>query len=181
MRAETATIRIWDPAIRVFHWSLAAAFAAAWATGEEATRLHELLGYGIVALIGARLVWGAIGPHHARFESFVRGPGAVLGYLSDLRHGRARRHLGHNPAGAAMILALLGGLLTVAFTGWAMTVPGFGGEGVEELHEAAASFMLVLVAGHVLGVVASSLLHRENLVLAMLTGRKRGAEADDVA
>jgi cytochrome b len=80
-----------------------------------------------------------------------------------------------------MILALLGGLLTVAFTGWAMTVPGFGGEAVEEVHEAAATFMLVLVAGHVVGVVASSLLHRENLVLAMLTGRKRRATADDVA
>lgn len=181
MGAATATTRVWDPAIRVFHWSLAAAFAAAWATAEEATGLHQVLGYGILALIGARLIWGAVGPPHARFASFVRGPGAVAAYLSDLVHGRARRYLGHNPAGAAMILALLGGLLTVAVTGWAMTVPGVGGEGVEELHEAAATFMLVLVTGHVLGVVASSLLHRENLVLAMLTGRKRHAEADDVA
>jgi cytochrome b len=181
MRAETETTRVWDPAIRVFHWSLAAAFAAAWATGEEAAWLHQLLGYGILALIGARLIWGAVGSPHARFANFVRGPGAVAGYLSDLVHGRARRHLGHNPAGAAMILALLGGLLTVAFTGWAMTVPGFGGEAVEEVHEAAATVMLVLVAGHVVGVVASSLLHRENLILAMLTGRKRRAEADDVA
>ncbi len=181
MNAETATARVWDPAVRVFHWSLAAAFAAGWATAEAATGLHQLLGYTILALVGARLVWGAMGPRHARFASFVRGPGAVAGYLSDLLHGRTRRYLGHNPAGAAMILALLGGLSTVALTGWAMTVPGFGGERVEELHEAAASVMLVLVAGHVPGVVASSLLHRENLVLAMLTGRKRRGEGDDVA
>jgi len=181
MSTETTTIRVWDPAIRVLHWSLAAAFAAAWATGEEAIGLHQLLGYGIVALVGARLVWGAVGPQHARFENFLRGPRAVAGYLSDLAQGRARRYLGHNPLGAAMILALLAGLLTVSFTGWAMTVPGFGGEAMEELHEVAASFMLVLIAGHVIGVVASSLLHRENLVLAMLTGRKRRPEAEDVA
>ena len=181
MADATGSIRVWDPAIRVFHWSLAAAFAAAWATGEEAMGAHQLTGYAILVLVGARLVWGAVGSRHARFDSFVRGPGAVAGYLSDLVHGRARRHLGHNPAGAAMIVALLAGLVTVALSGWAMTVPDFGGEAVEELHEVAASLVLVLVGGHVLGVVASSLRHRENLVLAMLTGRKRRAAADDVA
>ena len=181
MRAETPTTRVWDPAVRVVHWSLVAAFAAAWATAEEATGLHVLSGYAVVALVGARLIWGALGPRHARFESFVRGPSAIVRYLLDLARGRARRHLGHNPAAAAMVVALLAGLVTVAGTGWAMTVPGFGGEAVEEVHEAAATVMLVLVAGHVLGVVASSLGHRENLVLAMLTGRKRRPEADDVA
>lgn len=176
-----ATIRVWDPFVRLFHWSLVAAFAAAWFTAEETMRLHELLGYAIVALVGVRLAWGAAGPRHARFESFVRGPGAVAGYLKDVVQGRARRYVGHNPAGAVMILALLAGLLTVAGTGWAMTVPSLGGESLEEVHEIAANLMLVLVAGHVVGVVASSLAHRENLVRAMLTGRKRKAEAGDVA
>jgi cytochrome b len=181
MADSTASIRVWDPLIRIFHWSLAAAFAAAWVTGEEAIGLHQLLGYAILALVGARLVWGAVGPRHARFESFVRGPGTVAGYLFDLRHGRARRHLGHNPAGAAMIVALLAGVLAVALTGWAMTVRGFGVAELEELHEVAATVVLLLVVGHVLGVVASSLLYGENLGLAMLTGRKRRADADDGA
>lgn len=181
MDREPATIRVWDPFVRLFHWSLVAAFAAAWVTAEETTRLHELLGYAIVALVGLRLAWGAVGPRYARFDSFVRGPGTVGHYLKDVVHGRARRYLGHNPAGAAMILALVAGLLTVAGTGWAMTVPGFGGEALEEVHEVAASLMLVLVAGHVLGVVASSFAHKENLVVAMFTGRKRKAEAGDVA
>jgi cytochrome b len=79
-----------------------------------------------------------------------------------------------------MIVTLLAGLVTVTLTGWATTVPGFGGAVVEGLHEVAATLVLVLVAGHVLGVLASSLRHRENLVLAMLTGRKRRAAADDV-
>jgi cytochrome b len=181
MMRNTQTTRVWDPFVRLFHWSLVAAFAAAWVTAEETARLHEVLGYAIVALIGLRLAWGAVGPRHARFENFVRGPGAVARYLRDAVQGRAPRHLGHNPAGAAMILALVAGLVTVAGTGWAMTVPGFGGEALKEVHEVAASAMLVLVAGHVLGVVASSLAHRENLVLAMLTGNKRKAEAGDVA
>ena len=179
MTERTDTVRVWDPLVRLFHWALVAAFAAAWATGEEAMGLHQILGYGIVGLVGARLVWGAVGPRHARFETFVRAPGAVVAYLGDLVQGRARRYLGHNPAGAAMIVALLVGLLTVAGTGWAMTLPGLGGEAVEEVHEVAASLMLVLVAGHVLGVVASSLAHRENLVRAMITGRKRRGEAVD--
>ena len=181
MAREADTIRVWDPFVRLCHWALVAAFAAAWVTAEEAVRLHELLGYAVVALVGARLAWGAVGPRHARFESFVPGARTVAGYLKDVVRGRARRYVGHNPAGAAMILALIAGLLTVAGTGWAMTVPGFGGEALEEVHEVAASLMLVLVAGHVLGVVASSLAHKENLVLAMLTGRKRKAETGDVA
>lgn len=179
MTERTDTVRVWDPLVRLFHWALVAAFAAAWATGEEATGPHVLLGYGIVALVGARLVWGAVGPRHARFETFVRAPGVVAAYLRDLVRGRARRYLGHNPAGAAMIVMLLAGLLTVAGTGWATTVPGLGGDAIEELHEVAAGLVLVLVAGHVLGVVASSRAHRENLVGAMITGRKRRGEAVD--
>ncbi len=179
MTERTDTVRVWDPLVRLFHWALVAAFAAAWATGEEAMGLHQILGYAIVALVGIRLVWGAVGPRHARFETFVRTPGALAAYLRELVQGRARRYLGHNPAGAAMIVALLVGLLTVAGTGWATTVPGLGGDAVEEAHEVAASLMLVLVAGHVLGVVASSLAHRENLLRAMITGRKRRGEAVD--
>jgi cytochrome b len=88
MADATGSIRVWDPAIRVFHGSLAAAFAAAWATGEEATGPHQLLGYAILALVGARLVWGAVGSHHARFASFVRGPGAVAAISATTRPAR---------------------------------------------------------------------------------------------
>lgn len=167
------TIRVWDPLVRLLHWSIVLAFATAWLS-EAGERVHEISGYVVLALVAVRLVWGVIGTRHARFADFVRGPRRVLAYLRDVMHGRAHRYLGHNPAGGLMILALLGLLLTTAGSGWLMTTDAWwGSEWLEDLHEAAANATLLLVPLHILGVVVSSLAHRENLVLAMLTGRKR--------
>lgn len=172
--ARPPQVRVWDPFVRVFHWSLVAAFTTAWITGDEYERVHEFTGYAIAGLLAARIVWGLVGTRHARFGDFVRRPSVVLGYLRDLVRGRAERHLGHNPAGGAMIVTLLATLVVSVATGLAMTVGGFGEvHWIEEVHEAAANLALALVVFHVLGVLVSSLVHRENLVRAMFTGKKR--------
>lgn len=172
--SSPATVKVWDIAVRLFHWSLVTVFAAAFVSGDEWDRFHETAGYVALGLVGFRLLWGLIGTRHARFTSFVKGPAEVLAYLRDMLTGREKRHLGHNPAGAAMILALLSGVLALGLTGYMMTLDAFwGAHWVEEVHEAVAYGMLVLVALHVGGVVFASLRHGENLVRAMITGRKR--------
>ena len=171
-------VKIWDIFVRLFHWSLVAAFAGAWLTGEvdRWAQTHEWLGYAIAALVGLRVIWGFIGSQHARFSDFVPSAGGLRGYLQDMLRGRARRYLGHNPAGGAMIVLLLAGLLLTAGAGWMTLQGGRLGHFFEEVHEGLANGMIALVALHVAGVLVSSLLHRENLVRAMITGRKRAAE-----
>lgn len=172
MVAGEASVRVWDPLVRLFHWSLVAAFATAFLS-EEGERLHEVAGYVVLGLIAFRLVWGLIGSDHARFKDFVPTPARLWAYLRSLVRGRPERYLGHNPAGAVMILCLLGTVFIAAGSGWLMTTDRFWGtKWVEELHEASAWLALALVGVHVAGVLVSSLLHRENLVRAMITGRK---------
>lgn len=167
-----ATARVWDIAVRVFHWSLVAAMAYEYLF-EEGTRPHEVVGYAILGLVAFRVAWGFVGTRHARFADFVAAPAATWRYVVDIARGRPARFLGHNPAGAAMVLALLMMVTLTAATGWAMTTDALWGEDwIEELHEAAANLTLVLIGLHVLGVVLASWQHRENLVKAMITGRK---------
>lgn len=173
---EVARVKVWDLFVRLYHWSQAALIAAAWITAGEVKWLHERIGYAIMALVALRILWGLVGPRHARFADFVRGPRAVLSYLADLLRGRARRYLGHNPAGGAMIVALLAAILGTGMTGWLLTTDAwFGSDGMEELHESLAKLILALVAVHVAGVIFESLRHRENLVRSMITGRKRAS------
>jgi cytochrome b len=173
--AGTPMVRVWDPFVRIFHWSLVALFIVAFATGDEIERLHIAAGYAIAALVALRVVWGFIGPRHARFGDFVRGPAATLDYLRQSVRGRAPRFLGHNPAGGLMTLALLGMLVAISVTGIMMTSDAFwGAQWVEDLHEALVYITLGLIALHVAGVVLASYEHGENLVKAMITGRKRG-------
>lgn len=171
---EVAQVKVWDLFVRLYHWSQAALIAAAWITAGEVKWLHERIGYAIMVLVVLRILWGFIGPRHARFADFVRSPRAVLTYLADLLRRGARRYLGHNPAGGAMIVALLTAILGTGMTGWLLTTDAwFGSDGMEELHESLAKLILVLVAVHVAGVIFESLRHRENLVRSMITGRKR--------
>lgn len=167
-------VKVWDPLVRIFHWGLVTAFLIAWATGDGIEGVHILAGYCVIALVAFRIVWGFIGARYARFANFVRGPRAVTGYLRDTAKLRAKRYLGHNPAGGAMIVALLVMLATIGATGFMMTTDAFWGVAwVQDVHEAAVSVTLVLVALHVVGVVVASYEHGENLVRAMITGRKR--------
>lgn len=180
-RAARATVRVWDPVVRLFHWSAVALFAAAWLSAGIEDDLHEPAGYALLALVALRAFWGLAGPRPARFARFVPGPRRLARYLAALLGGRAPRHLGHNPAGGAMIAALLLLLAGTCVTGWLMLTPRFFGiQWMEDLHDGLARLTLALVPLHVAGVVLSSLLHRENLVSAMITGRKPAPAPGDV-
>jgi cytochrome b len=181
-------VRVWDPLVRVFHWSLVAAFATAFIVEDDVLGLHVWAGYLALTLIAIRLVWGVIGTRYARFTDFVRGPRQVLGYIGDALRFNAPRYLGHNPAGGAMVVALLILVGLTGLTGMALYgaqelsgplapmmagAPADVGEALEETHEVLANLTLVLIVAHVAGVLFSSLAHRENLIGSMLTGRKR--------
>lgn len=180
-------INVWDPLVRLFHWTLVTAFAVTWLTEDEWMTLHSYAGYLIVALLLFRLFWGVIGPRYARFADFVKSPSTVIDYLKDLKKMRAKRYVGHNPAGGAMIVALLISLVVTTITGMLAygavgsgllsglfaTSSSFGSELFEEVHEFFANFTLLLVVVHVGGVIFESLVHKENLVRSMFTGTKR--------
>ncbi|MDR6288146.1 MULTISPECIES: cytochrome b/b6 domain-containing protein [Inquilinus] len=171
---QPATTRVWDPVIRIFHWTLVVAFAISWLTGDEVKSVHLASGYVIIGLLSVRLLWGLVGTKHARFTDFIYRPSTVAAYLRDIVRLRARRYLGHNPAGGAMILVLLSGLVVACATGFMMTTDAYWGvEWVEDVHEAAANILILLVGLHLAGVAVASFEHRENLVKAMITGRKR--------
>lgn len=174
-------ILVWDAPVRVFHWLMAISFAGAYLTAESDRwmQVHVTLGYTMAGLVMFRLVWGLIGTRYARFSSFVSGFRSVFHYLRTLLQGRPEHYVGHNPAGALVIIALLVLSLVVVFTGWA-TYSEVAGEWTEDLHEAAASLMLALVLAHIAGVLVSSLLHHENLVGAMLSGYKTGSPEEGV-
>ncbi len=169
-------ILVWDWPVRIGHWLMAIAFGVAWLTAEsESFRLvHVFAGATVFAVAAFRLPWGLIGTRYARFADFVRGPQAVRAYMSSLFRLEPSHHVGHNPAGGWAIVLLLGlGLLT-ALAGWA-TYNELGGDLFEELHEGLATAMLIVVIVHLAGVVSGSVLHGENLVRAMLTGKKKGS------
>jgi cytochrome b len=169
-----ATIKVWDLFVRVFNWSLVVTFAVAFLTGEGNETVHQASGYVIAALLAARIIWGFIGSKYARFSSFVVGPRKVSDFAMQSMRLRAPRHVGHNPAGAAMILALLATLIGLTITGHLMTTDAYwGSKALEEVHEGLAYFTLGLVGLHVLGVLFTSVEYGENLVKAMITGRKR--------
>lgn len=171
--AAKSRMLVWDAPVRVVHWLMALCFAGAYLTAEnDALRtVHVTLGYTMAGLVGFRLIWGLAGTRYARFAQFVRGPGAALRYLRSLFSRHPEHHVGHNPAGALAIIALLGTALLLVASGWA-NYNDIGGHATEELHEAIAGAMLALVGVHVGAVLLSSVLHRENLVASMINGTK---------
>ena len=169
---------VWDPVVRIAHWILATCIIAAWFT-RGAT--HDWLGYGALGVVALRLLWGWVGPRHAHFGEFLRSPAATLGYARAVLVGVEPRYLGHNPLGAWMIVALLAMIALVAGTGWLSTTDRFWGvEWLQETHHLLADALLVLATLHLAGVAYTSLRHRENLVRAMITGRKPPPRAGDV-
>ena len=180
-RAEASRTLVWDAPVRVFHWLLAGSFATAWLTAESERLqlLHITAGYTMAGLVAFRVLWGLVGTRHARFSDFVRGPRAVAAYLFSLLRGRPEHHAGHNPAGALAILALLALAVLTTATGWA-TYTELAGDWLGEVHEALASTMLAVVVVHIAAVIASSALHHENLVAAMIHGRKPVPRAEGI-
>lgn len=179
--------KIWDLFVRFFHWSLVAGFFIAYLTEDEFAGLHIWAGYLVFSLVVLRIVWGVVGSKHARFSDFVYGPTQVIGFLKQTLSFKAPRYLGHNPAGGAMVVALLLSVLITAALGMLLfgaeiqvgalgtlaAAVGLNGELLEDLHEFFANFTLFLVAVHVAGVIFESYVHKENLVRSMLTGRKQ--------
>ena len=188
-------VYVWDPLVRIFHWSLVLFFTIAYLSEDEMA-LHELSGYIVLGLVGFRIIWGLIGPKYARFTNFVYGPFTIFRYIKSLS-SQPKHYIGHNPAGGAMVIILL---VMIAFTSWsgieaheaegsehASVSISFisvaqadddehegeeGDEFWEEIHEAAANLTVFFIFLHIVGVFASSAIHNENLVKAMITGYK---------
>lgn len=177
MSAEAITarprlIRVWDAGVRIFHWLLVAAIAFAFLSSEEESVLsqwHIAIGWIAALLIVFRLVWGFVGGEHARFTNFVR-PSRIGAHVRGLLSGKVEPSMGHNPLGA---LAVIGLLALVALT----VVTGIAGG--EDAHETIAYALLGLVAVHVVAVLAMSQLLKENLVFAMVTGKKHADRYND--
>jgi cytochrome b len=167
-------IRVWDPLVRTFHWGLVGLFAFSYLTSDEWKQAHVLSGYAIIGLLLVRFTWGLVGSHHARFSSFIYDPVTTLGFMRDTLAMRAKRYIGHNPAGGAMVFGLLLAISGIAATGYMMTTDAYWGvEWLEEAHELLVDVTLGLIGLHVAGVLVASIEHRENLVRAMITGMKR--------
>ena len=179
------TIKVWDPLVRLFHWSLVISFFLAFITEDDFINLHVAAGYAVAMLIGFRVVWGLIGTRYARFPQFIKSPAQVLFYLMKMLKFDVPHYIGHNPAAAAMIVSLLISIILVSITGMAIIAAegqgplagtffaGFNAEWMEEIHEFFANFTMLLVLLHVAGVFISSMMEGENLARAMVTGRKK--------
>lgn len=175
--AAGSTVKVWDALVRIGHWSLVLSVVLAWLTRHGWGRWHEWIGYASLAVVAVRIAWGWTGSRHARFEEFVRSPSVTLQYARQMLSSREPRYLGHNPLGAWMILALLLNVTLVGVSGWLYTTDRFWGvEWVETLHSTLANLLLILAAVHVLGALYASFRHRENLVAAMMHGRKRSID-----
>ncbi|MFO0759408.1 MAG: cytochrome b/b6 domain-containing protein [Byssovorax sp.] len=182
--SPSTRILVWDLPTRLFHGLLAlsvlGAFGVAVLVDDEgaAFPLHMLLGAVAAFLVALRVVWGFVGPRYARFRSFLFGPRAVSTYLKGVLHREAgERHVGHNPGSSVIILVILALTLGLALTGVSMSR---GGESIKEVHEALAFSLVGVVALHVLGVVAHTLRHRENIARSMIDGRKDGDAAQAI-
>jgi len=215
---NTQYIKVWDIAIRVFHWTLVGCYALAFISSENIPKLHVFFGYSVLFLVLFLILYGFAGTRYARFSDFLYRPAEIVDYLKGLLIGRPKHYMGHNPAGGFMIVILLLSLLSLTLTGLkAYGVKGHGplaqheisfmskvfadsdekeepdnhkrrsradkdfkrtgknekDEFWKEVHETIAYFTLFLVSIHIMGVLVSSLVHRENLIKAMITGRKR--------
>lgn len=179
--ARRARVKVYDALVRLAHLVFISGVAAAWFTRNAPGGWHEWIGYAVMTVLAVRLAWGVFGTPAARFRRFVRGPRATCRYARALLQDRAPRHLGHNPLGAWMILALLSTLVVIVVTGWMFTTDRwFGYAWVIRSHEIATWLLFALVPLHVGGVIHASRKHHENLVASMLHGNKPAAAGDDI-
>jgi len=184
---ESTQIKVWDPLVRFFHWALVSAFTIAYITEDDFLTIHSWAGYLILSLLCIRFVWGFIGTRYARFSDFTYSPKNIIQFLKDTLHLSARRYLGHNPAGGAMVFLLMLSLFITTVSGvvlfgvaeqagplahWFTQSESMWADVLEDGHEFFANLSLFLVFLHIAGVLVESLIHKENLVSAMVTGFK---------
>lgn len=218
MNTSKKIVSVWDPLVRIGHWTLVIAFFTAYFTEEDFLTQHTWAGYVVGSVVLIRVVWGFIGSKHAQFNDFIYTPTAIFSYLKGLISRKPQHYLGHNPAGGAMVLALLLSLIATTYTGIAlyaveknagplagviaksdksspkasMISTAYAEEDGDEdrneqkdsnvnkadeefwegLHEFFVNFTLLLVVLHIGGVLLSSYIDKENLIKAMVTGRK---------
>ena len=173
-KTVSRTVDVWDLPLRLWHWAVAASVLIAWFTPTVYDGLHRIVGYGVIGLLAFRLIWGFLGSRYSRFRMVGVRLRAAPGYLWNLRRGITGRYLGLNPAGTLMLVALLVSLAVSSITGaLSVTVTFFGVWWIEDTHAYASDAVIVLVVLHVVGVVLMGVLQRENLIHAMLNGRKR--------
>jgi cytochrome b len=169
------SILVWDVPTRIFHWLLVISFAGAWLTSESERlqMIHYAFGYSAAGLVLFRLVWGLVGTRYARFSQFMRGPKEIIGHLGAALRGHQHVSPGHNPAGAIVMLGLMAIILLIGLSGY-LSVKEFLGDFMSEAHEVISSLALALVIVHIAAAVIMSLLQKENLIRAMVTGKKQG-------
>lgn len=185
---NTSQVKVWDPLVRIFHWALVVFFSIAFISEDDYLTIHSWAGYTVLALLTIRIFWGFVGTKHAKFSDFIFSRQKILQFTKDTLSFKAKRYLGHNPAGGAMILILILSLLFTACTGLVnfaieegqgplafllSKANPFWGDIIEEVHEIFANFTLLLIVVHIAGVIIESLIHRENLIKSMVTGKKR--------
>lgn len=192
MQDEVKTVKVWDLPTRAFHWSLVLSFVIAYLSAEfHIGFIHTLIGYFLCFLLAFRIVWGFAGNTYARFSSFLFSPQETLTYVRTMLKNSPKHYFGHNPAGALMVFALLA-LLGGIFLSGLLTLGTIDYEGpfaflanqvddqtsyvLHDVHEWLVDIALVLIPLHLLGVVAGTIQHKENLVRAMITGKKPAAE-----
>jgi len=167
-------VPVWDPVVRLCHWSLLAVVALAWSTRHGGGAWHEWFGHAAGAIVAVRLVWGFFGSPHARFAGFLRSPAETIRYAKLVLAHREPRHLGHNPLGGWMAVLLLATVALTVASGWLYITDEFWGvRWVEALHGASSDALLALATIHLAGVLFTSIRQRENLPAAMIHGRKR--------
>jgi cytochrome b len=182
-------VTVWDAPLRLFHWGLALSFVLAYLSAKfHLGFLHVLIGYFVCALLLMRMLWGVVGNEYARFSSFIFSSGETLAYLRSMLKNNPKHYAGHNPAGALMVFALLGSMALILLSGLA-TLAAIDFEGpllflanylsddmsyaVHHWHGWLVDFALLLIPLHLLGVIVGSVQHKENLVRAMITGKKK--------
>ncbi|MFK5893379.1 MAG: cytochrome b/b6 domain-containing protein [Pseudomonadota bacterium] len=184
---DSKLIKVWDPLVRFFHWSLVLLFFIAFITEDDFLRIHSFAGYIILSLVCFRILWGFIGSRYARFSNFIYSLKNIKQFVKEILLFKAKRYIGHNPAGGAMIILLMSSLLICTITGmavygveqqagpmasWFTQHTRFLANVFEEIHEFFANFIMFLIVIHVFGVIFESVIHKENLVKSMITGWK---------
>ena len=186
---QAGKIQVWDLPTRLFHWVLVALVCVSAMVGYYAPEWwlgsHVLSGYGIAILIVLRLVWAVFGSEYSRVSNFAYSPSEVVRHLRGVLRLRPPHYVGHNPTGSMMIFALVIVLIAIVATGL-LSLGGqekqgplagltsyAAGDAANVVHGYLVDALMIMVAGHVSGVIAESLMDRENLVRAMIEGTKR--------
>ena len=169
------TVRVWDPLVRVFHWSLAIAFFANYFVTEEGEGWHRWIGYYAAAWVLIRIVWGFFANGAAAWSDFWPTPARLKAHVSALLHGSDIHRLGHSPLGALVMILMMTAMFALGVTGYMLEEIDmfWGEEWLEEVHEFIANGLAGLVGLHLLAAVVECLKLRDNLPLSMITGRRK--------